>query len=55
MKSLGDLSQELNLIPSDNAHVDVTDLQGNFQDVEAEIFVVPNNRFVREILDGKKK
>ena len=51
----GELSQELNLIPSDNAHVDVTDLQGTFQDSEPEILVVPNKRFVREISPRKKK
>ena len=46
----GELSQELNLIPSD-----ATDLQGTFQDSEPEILVVPNKRFVREISHGKKK
>ena len=51
----GKVPPELNLIPSDNVHVDVTDLQETFQDAEPEILVVPNKRFVREILDGKKK
>ena len=51
----GELSQELNLIPSDNVHFDVADLQGTFQDTEPEILVVPNKRFVREISHGKKK
>ena len=37
--------------------VDVTNLQGTFQDAEPGrlILVVPNKRFVREILDGEKK
>ena len=35
--------------------VDVTNLQGTFQDAEPEILVVPSKRFVQKILDGKKK
>ena len=54
----GELSQELNLIHENahvSCHVDAADLQRTFQDAEPEILVVPNKRFVREILDGKQK
>lgn len=51
----GDLSQELNLMNSDNdGDVDLHSSR-TFQDSEPEIRVVPSSRFVKEISDGNSK
>lgn len=49
----GDLSQELNLMPSSPDNL--IDKERTLQDAEPEIFVVSSQRFVREISQGKQK